>query len=116
MPVNSIATVDKNSATFVYHSSNGCHNNIIIENEKFMFSRFWSRHSVQHLVVSRVSTLGRLNVTHDFGLHRCSPGINIPYVCIEAATVVPRNVVHWHLPGSERLPGTLQYLHVYPYR
>ena len=40
-------------------------------------------------VVSWVSAHGRLNITRDFGLHGCLPGIKIPYVCIEAATVAP---------------------------
>ena len=30
---------------------------------------------------------GRLNITCNFGLHRCLPGIKIPYDCIEAARV-----------------------------
>ena len=40
-------------------------------------------------VVSRVSAHGRLNITRDFGPHGHLPGIKIPYVCIEAATVAP---------------------------
>ena len=40
-------------------------------------------------VVSRVSAHGRLNITHDFGPHGRLPGIKIPYVYIEAATVAP---------------------------
>ena len=40
-------------------------------------------------VVSRVSAHGCLNITHDFGLHGHLPRIKIPYVCIEAAIVVP---------------------------
>ena len=40
-------------------------------------------------VVSRVSAQGHLNITHDFGPHGRLPGIKIPYVCIEAATVAP---------------------------
>ena len=32
---------------------------------------------------------GYLNVTHYFGLHGCLPGIKIPYICIEVATVAP---------------------------
>ena len=58
-------------------------------------------------VVSRVSAHGRLNIIHDFGPHGCLPGIKIPYVCIEAATVAPCNAVHGCLPRSGRLPGTL---------
>ena len=60
-------------------------------------------------VVSRVSAHGCLNIIHDFGLYGHLPGIKIPYVCIEAATVAPWNAVHGHLPGSGRLPGTLWY-------
>lgn len=47
-------------------------------------------HTVYHItVVSRVSTYGHFNVTRDFGPHAYGwlPGIKIPYVCIEAATV-----------------------------
>ena len=40
-------------------------------------------------VVSRVSAHGCLNITRDFGPHGRLPGIKIPYVCIEAATVAP---------------------------
>ena len=41
-------------------------------------------------VVSRVSAHGHINIlTCDFGLHGRLPGIKIPYVCIEAATVAP---------------------------
>ena len=44
---------------------------------------------IQYTVVSRVSAHGRLNITHDFGLHGRLPRIKISYVCIEAATVAP---------------------------
>ena len=40
-------------------------------------------------IVSRVSAHGHLNITRDFGPHGRLPGIKIPYVCIEAATVTP---------------------------
>jgi hypothetical protein len=43
-----------------------------------------------------------------FGPHWRLPGIKIPYVCIEAATVTSWNAVHGR--GSGRLPGTLPYL------
>ena len=36
--------------------------------------------------------------------------IKIPSVCIEDATVAPWNAVHWCLPRSGRLPGTLLYM------
>ena len=49
---------------------------------------------------------GHLNITHDFGPHERLPWIKI---CTEAATVAPWNAVHGCLPGSGRLPGTLQY-------
>ena len=38
-------------------------------------------------VVSRVSAHGRLSITSDFGPYGYLPGIKIPYVCIETATV-----------------------------
>ena len=38
-------------------------------------------------VVSQVSTYGHLSITCNFGPHGRLPGIKIPYVCIEAATV-----------------------------
>ena len=60
-------------------------------------------------LVSQVSTHGRLNITHYFGPHGCLPKIKILYICIEAATVAPRNVVHGRLPGSGRLSSTLWY-------
>ena len=40
-------------------------------------------------VVSRVSAHEHLNITHEFGPHGHLPGIKIPYVCIEAATLTP---------------------------
>ena len=40
-------------------------------------------------VPRRVSAHGRLNITHDLGPHGRLPGIKIPYICIEAATVAP---------------------------
>ena len=40
-------------------------------------------------VVSRVSAHRCLNITSNFGPHGHLPGIKIPYVCIEVATVVP---------------------------
>ena len=63
--------------------------------------------AIVYTVVSQVSAHGRLNITRDFGPHGRLPGIKIPYVCIEAATVAPWNALHGHLPGSGRLPGTL---------
>ena len=45
-------------------------------------------------VVSQVSVHGHLNITRDFGPHGRLPRIKIPYVCIEASTVAPWNVVH----------------------
>ena len=41
-----------------------------------------------------VSAHGCLNITRDFGPHGHLSRIKIPYVCIEAATVVPWSVVH----------------------
>ena len=38
-------------------------------------------------IVSWVSAHGSFNMNRNFGLHGCLPGIKIPYVCIEAATV-----------------------------
>ena len=38
-------------------------------------------------VVSWVSAHGYFSVTRDFGLHGRLPGIKIPYICIEAATM-----------------------------
>ena len=61
-----------------------------------------------HTIVSQVSAHGCLNISRDFGPHGCLPGIKIPYVCIEAATVAPRNAVLGRLPRSGCLPGTLQ--------
>ena len=40
------------------------------------------------IIVSPVSTHGHLNIARDFGLHRRLPGIKIPYVFMEAATVL----------------------------
>ena len=40
-------------------------------------------------VVSWVSAHGRLNIPRNFGPHGRLPGIKLPYVCIEAATVAP---------------------------
>ena len=40
-------------------------------------------------VVSWVSVHGCLNIIRDFGPHGRLPGIKIPYVCIEAATLTP---------------------------
>ena len=49
---------------------------------------------VYNTVVSQVSAHGRLNITHDFAPHgRLVLGMNIPYICIEAATVAPLNAV-----------------------
>ena len=45
--------------------------------------------NIRYTVVSRLSAHGRLNITCDFGLDGHLPGIKIPYVCIEAATVAP---------------------------
>ena len=55
-----------------------------------------------YTVVSQVSTHGHLNITHNFGPHGRLPGIKIPYVCIEAATVAPWNAVHGCLPRTLR--------------
>ena len=57
--------------------------------------------------MSCVSVHGRLNIDRDFGPH----AYPLPYVCIEAATLTPWNVIHGRLPGSGRLPGTLGYVH-----
>ena len=46
-------------------------------------------YSTVSTVVSRVSTHGHLNITRNFGPHGRLPGIKIPYICIEAATVAP---------------------------
>ena len=43
--------------------------------------------------------------------HGCLPGIKISYFCIEAATLIPWNVVHGRLPGSGLLPRTLRWSH-----
>ena len=64
-------------------------------------------------VVSRVSTHGRLIITHNFGPHGCLPGIKIAYICIETATVAPWNAVHGRLPRCGRLPGTLRLRYIY---
>ena len=63
--------------------------------------------------MSWVSAFGRLNITRNFGPHRRIPGIKIPYVCIEAATVALWNVVHGGLTGSGCLSGTLRYMYMY---
>ena len=54
--------------------------------ECVMYSFFPCKY-YRYTVVSRVSTHGRLNITRDFGPHGRLPGIKIPYICIEAATV-----------------------------
>ena len=58
-------------------------------------------------IVSRVSSHGHLNVTHNSGSHGRLPEIKIPYVRIEAATLIPWNGVHGHLPGTLRYYATV---------
>ena len=40
-------------------------------------------------LVSQVSAQGWLNITCNFGPHGHLPGIQIPYICMEAAIVTP---------------------------
>ena len=64
--------------------------------------------------VPGISAHGYLNTTRDFGPHGCLSGIKIPYVCIEAATVAPWNVVAiWALAQEWVLArdSTVLYMH-----
>ena len=62
-----------------------------------------------------MSHIVHLNITHDFGPHGHLSGIKIAYICMEAATLIPLNVVHETLqymemreiPRNGCLPGTL---------
>jgi hypothetical protein len=58
---------------------------------------------VCHTVVSQVSAHGHLNITHDFGPYGRLPGIYLPFICIEAATLTLWNVV----PGADPEGGFL---------
>ena len=60
--------------------------------------------------MSQVSAHRCLNIARDIGLHGRLPGMLIAYICMEAATLTPRNLVHGRLPGSGCLPGILWYV------
>ena len=65
--------------------------------------------------VSQVSTHEHLNTICYLAHMGTNLGYTISYICMEAATLTPWNLVHGHSPGSGCLPVILWYMYMYFY-